>query len=180
LNGVLLFVSPLGGRVGVHLSEIDALATAAGEESVPEPTIESGQPAPVRWDPEKSPTPVILVDLLTAISDRRLETTVPLNVAIIISAWDTLAPNGLGPAEWFRREYALLHQFVSTNFNAYAFRVYGISAQGGDVTDPPTKERLLSLTNPRDRILVADGGATTNDLTRPIAWILAASTAENG
>jgi hypothetical protein len=106
----------------------------------------------------------------------------PLKIAVIISAWDLVekAPS-LGkfmateipkdPQRFLSRHWPLLDQFLQSQSSIFHFRVFGVSARGGG-NAPDEIERMTNLDRPRDRILVVDGMHRSNDLTRPVRWLL--------
>ena len=77
----------------------------------------------------------------------------------------------MSPEDWVKRDLSLLYQFLLTNPDRFSCRVYGVSAQGGDVTDPATRTRLLAMVDATDRIEVSGIGVNGNDLSAPIAWV---------
>jgi hypothetical protein len=167
MAGVLLFVNPEHVLRTTPLSEVMALANAAGEEQAVQDG--EGQNYGKPWDAEESPTATVLVDLLDTITHRRGPTEQPIRVALMVSAWDTMAALGMAPEEWVRRDLSLLYQYLLTNGDRYRCKVYGVSALGGDVTNTDVQSRLRNLIDPLDRISVV-GDGVTNDLTVPVAW----------
>jgi hypothetical protein len=123
----------------------------------------------IKFNIRKVPTAVIIVDLfqiLMKYSDKSL------NIAIVISAWDKILNlrNGITPSRWLKQTLPLLHQFLKSNRNQINFKLFGISAQGGDYeTDSDT---LQQFSNPSDRIKVQDEDIVDNDITVPIKWLL--------
>jgi hypothetical protein len=168
--GVIVFVNPEYVVRPTTLVDVVAAAAAAGPSNVGGVAATDAPKATI-WDPEKCPTAVVLVDLLAAMSDRRGATTTPLRVALVVSAWDTMQEHGMSPEDWAKRDLSLLHQFLLTNPDRFSCHVYGVSAQGGDVTDPATRSRLLAMADATDRIEVSGIGVTGNDLSAPIAWV---------
>jgi hypothetical protein len=120
----------------------------------------------VPWDAAFAPTQVRLVDMLQAAVT---ETLGPLlRVAIVISAWDTVAPGEL-PANWLKRELPLLDQFLAANWSSVSARVYGVSAIGGTLGE---REALARIDSPSSRVRVAIGSEITSDLTLPLHFLL--------
>ena len=100
-----------------------------------------------------------------------------LRIAVVVSAWDlveTLQDKGgvprLAPREWLRTELPLLDQFLSSNADAIVFRVFGVSAQGGDYGDTTVVDGLQGV-NPAERVRVVDETAIGNDLTILLDWL---------
>ena len=91
-------------------------------------------------------------------------------LAILVSAWDLIADAQLTPDEWLQREMPLLYQFLLANTSTCSVRVYGISAQGGDLTGQ-RKDDLLKLT-PSERIVCLGPHGKSHDLTEPVVWLM--------
>lgn len=133
---------------------------------------EDSDHAATDWDPEQAPSTVQLVEVLQFLEREVLPKDQPVRTAIIVSAWDTVCKDqpGLTPEQWVQRRAPLLDQYVRANPASFLVRSYGISAQGGDLkTD---REVLLDADEPTDPLLVVDGAETSNDLTRPIRWLM--------
>lgn len=139
--------------------------------------VEEGKP--IAWHPQFAPTQVQLVELLQFLHSPPLSLGAP-RIAVILSAWDKVAPEGRTPPAFLAERMPLLHQFLSGALDASSWRVFGVSAQGGDYEplpeanatwSPEQVAALRDLDQPSKRIqLVADNGAS-HDLTEPIAWL---------
>ncbi len=126
--------------------------------------------------PERDPTQVILVDLLQILSQPPILHE-SLKVAVVVSAWDLIenvqAQVGVpkeNPDTWFKEHLPLLHQFLKNNHEWIQFKVFGVSAQGGDYTDQLQVSDLRSI-EPNERVRVVEGAKTTKDLTAPMSWL---------
>jgi hypothetical protein len=139
---------------------------------------EAGAPAP--WNPRFAPTQVQLVELLQFL--RRPPLAVEsLRLAIILSAWDKVEAEGRTPDVLLRERLPLLYQALSSERLGYDYRVYGVSAQGGDYEPPPEEakkqwsreevEELRRLDLPSKRIRITTGISPSHDLTEPISWL---------
>ena len=64
----------------------------------------------------------------------------------------------------------LLEQFLKANNDHIQYKIFGVSAQGGDLI--VNKGSLLTKINPTDRIIVKDEKEVSNDLSSPILWLL--------
>jgi hypothetical protein len=145
-------------------------AEAACEASKTQPI------APVQvddWSIEQASRQVKLVDLLQFIAELR---EYPLPIAVAISAWERVekAADGLFPKEpsgFLVNLWPLLAQYLESNRDAFPFRTFGVSARGGG-TSAKEIEQLIKLDQPRDRVIVVDGEHRSNDLTRPVRWLL--------
>ncbi len=120
------------------------------------------------WSPDKLPTQVSLVELLQFLLER---TQRRLRVAVVVSAWD-LVDNLGAPHDFVARALPLLHQFLGSNDDLIEHSVFGVSAQGGDVTVETEKQTLLELEDAMQRIKVRQEQQTSQDITKPIAWLL--------
>ncbi|MFO0578930.1 MAG: hypothetical protein U1A78_33420 [Polyangia bacterium] len=120
------------------------------------------------WSPDMLPTPVMLVELLQFLLERSQRR---LRVAVVVSAWD-LADHLGAPHDFVARELPLLQQFLDANNDLIEHSVFGVSAQGGDITDEAKKQLLLDLDDALQRIKVRQGQETSQDITKPIAWLL--------
>lgn len=133
---------------------------------------------PVKWHPRLAPTQVQVVDLLQLLS------LAPLDVGrrklgIVLSAWDKARGEGLSPEGYLQAKLPLLNQYLMNNQKRWAYRIYGLSAQGGDYdgVEPgsPRKEEaavLRRLDKPSERICLVSEQLETHDLTEPVAWLM--------
>ncbi|MBB3452564.1 hypothetical protein FHT86_000820 [Rhizobium sp. BK313] len=173
VGGLMLFVS--AGHVRDDVTLLD-MAPYVGDTSEDVPEDES---MVEDFDPAKTPRQVQLVDLLQSFSDVPVNCR-PEHIAVIISAWD-LGPDHDDPQRWLREEMPLLDQYLRNS--RVATRVYGVSAQGGEVpeqgdeTGKGDRERLLQLSKASERIRIVGNGASEHDLTHPVRWL---SGLENG
>jgi hypothetical protein len=124
------------------------------------------------WRIEEAPTQTKLADLVETV--RGVNSTAP--VAVAVAAWDVLSGTTMTPMQWFKNTLPLLWQTLESSADTSAFEVFGVSAQGGDVTDPASRDSLAAMVPPFRRILVA-GQAQPHDLTVPLAWLAAAAPA---
>jgi double-GTPase-like protein len=123
------------------------------------------------WDPKKASPQVQLVDVLQFIAAKG-QAPVPLQVAVMISAWDTVSkPANLqpkNPNQFLAREWPLLDQYLRANPETFVTKIYGVSALGG--TEEELKE--LSKLRPQDRVQLVEDAQPSRDLTRPLRWLL--------
>jgi hypothetical protein len=167
-TGVMLFIHPDDVKKGTRISIGDEVAVSIGA-AAHRPTDE-GASGLVPWSVEGLPTQVKLVELLQFILER---VSRRLRVAVIISAWDLIESQPFGPIEIVSRHLPLLHQFLTANIDLLEPHVFGISAQGGDITQDNDKNALLEI-NALERIRVREGISESHDITRPLAWLLGA------
>ena len=140
-----------------------ALARGAGGNAPPS----SIEP----WSIEKLPTQVALVELLQFALESAARR---VRVAVVISAWDLVEKASFTgtPQEFLSREMPLLRQFLDSNNDRLEHTVFGVSAQGGDITVDEQKKALLDLADALKRIKVLHGTEASQDITKPIAWLL--------
>jgi hypothetical protein len=128
---------------------------------------------PNTWDPRTAPTQVKLVDLVQAAYGTDAgRASLPL--AIVLSAWDTVAAEEVSPSDYLQLELPLLSQFLYSNAGVFPHRIFGVSAQGGDVTIDAEADRLRSIDPPSRRVLVVDSDETGHEIDRPLRWLLEA------
>jgi hypothetical protein len=125
-------------------------------------------PTPQKRPEPPAPTQTVLADLLEGLSALSEK---PPPVVVVVSAWDTVTAE-VAPADWLRMNVPLLWQMLEGPEAARPYQVFGVSAQGGDVTDPRERARLLSIQPPRDRISVRCGDDLSRDISTPIRWLL--------
>ena len=164
-TGVLLFVHP--DNVTTSWSISDAIEIA-GEDMHSSPNVgASEESATSDWGPDAIETQVMLVDLLQLLCGHIGKGR--FRLAVIVSAWD-LVQSGELPIEWLAKELPLLKQFLESAHSRLDFRVYGISAQGGQLPDDVA--RLAANANTSDRIQVVLDGLPSHDITAPVRWAL--------
>lgn len=130
----------------------------------------------IPWHPKLAPTQVQLVDLLQLLSTDPLGVG-PRRLAIMLSAWDKAAGEGLSPQEFLSSNLPLLKQYLSSNVDGWNVRIYGVSAQGGDYDDKKSEpkaeaEVARNHASPSMRIKLVGDGADSQYLTEPLAWLM--------
>ena len=86
-------------------------------------------------------------------------------IKIVISAWDEYQTE-MAPNELLKNRLPLLWQYLTANGEIYECEYWGISAQGGDLTNPEEKEKLQGMSNAIERIIVVnDNKQVTHDLS---------------
>ena len=160
-DGMVLFINPLTIKEPFLLSEIplefrdESEAVALGQRDI-----------------ENDPTDVLLVELLQFVNIMREEEK--YSISIVVSAWDLIStrykeyvnnPNG-----FIKKKLPLLWQYLSTNDEFINVFYFGVSAQGGELTNC---DEILTFDEPYEKIMVVDAnGARTNDITVPINVLL--------
>ncbi|MBE0548360.1 MAG: hypothetical protein IH627_12080 [Rubrivivax sp.] len=170
VSGVLLFVHSDTIEAPRWIEDEIAVAQAIGV-GLPEGT-------PLEWQPGHAPTQVQLVDLLQMLRQDPLNVG-PRKLAIMLSAWDKGQGEGLAPEPFLVAKLPLLAQYLQSAADGWSFRVYGLSAQGGDYdqvdlggAEVPDAERLRQLDAASQRIRLVRGTEASHDLTEPIEWLM--------
>jgi hypothetical protein len=147
-----------------------ALAKAIG---LPRPAVAED----TEWSADLAPTQVKVVDLLQMLMADDLDLG-ERRLALVLSAWDRVAGEGLTPEELLSMKMPLLDQYLRSGRDPWNWSVWGVSAQGGVYEDPEKDEKfaetdvLRDLDRASDRIkVVGDDGAST-DITRPLDWLI--------
>lgn len=165
-TGVMLFLHP-DVQKGTQLTVARQLeATLPGGQKAAASAANTGQNA---WSPEMLPHQAKLVELLQFLLER---TERMLRIAVVVSAWDLVESLGRPPNAFISRELPLLQQFLEANNDLLEHAVFGVSAQGGDITVASEKQSLLELDDALKRIKVRQDHDTGQDITKPIAWLL--------
>jgi len=178
-EALLLFVHPGTLKEPYTIAEMQRIAEAAFPEVAVEAPVEGAEHddketlgKTEEWDPEKSPTQVQLVELLQFV-DERGKSKRPIRLAVIVSAWDLVKndyPGETGARTWLEKRTSYLDQYLKTNFEQFTVRVYGVSAQGGDLkTD---RDLLLNFNHASDRILIEGPDCRPHDISEPVRWCL--------
>jgi hypothetical protein len=164
-DGLLLFIRgfdlkpplrlPPGESIGDHLHSEEEAADSDSPHK--------------EWDAAEAPTQTILADLLEGIRDRRES----MPIAVVISAWDRVLEEAeMTPDTWLRSNLPLLWQMLEGRSDEIPYRVFGISAQGGDLTQAEKHDELAQVRPPYKRIIVQEGETRTSDIGAPIIWLL--------
>jgi hypothetical protein len=173
-NGVLLFIHADTIQAPHWIVDVAALSKKLG---IP---ISPGQEVP--WQPKLSPTQVQQVDLLQLLRLSPLDIRAR-RLAIMLSAWDKVEAEGLDPITFLATRLPLLSQYLTQGADDWDWRVYGVSAQGGEYAPEPDSDETLNsdqkeevnnlrrLELPSERIRVVNAGGESHDLTEPIAWL---------
>jgi hypothetical protein len=172
-SGLLLFVHPHTVIEPVRISPaLDAIALAAAENHhsadhvTDTPANEQTTVEP--WSPAHTPTQVKLVEIVQFLRQRPFLGRI-MPTAVVVSAWD-LIENGGEPRNWLERRLPLLDQFLRANAEGIPCEVYGVSAQGGELSQATELQRHMK---PSDRIKVMlSDGSITHDITAPLKWLL--------
>lgn len=172
-TGVLLFVHADRVQQAQWVTDIVALSRQMG--------LPTDLEKPVQWHARFAPTQVQLLDLIQFLRSPPLARR-PRRLAIVLSAWDKVAEEGRTPSEFLAERMPLLHQFLCADESEHPWRVFGVSAQGGDYEplpgapapwSPEQVEALRRKDQPSTRIRLVGDSSESHDLTEPIAWLTA-------
>ncbi len=169
-DGVLLFVHPDNIDNAPTITQVAQAAVAAGGDVTQE-----GRNEPAPWTHQMVGTQVRLVELLQILGRPPIGRD-HVRTAVIVSAWDSVRANAtpddeLTPDGWLINALPLLGQFLAANVDMFPSRVYGVSAQGGDLVRD--RERLLALgADTWRRIIVEGPECERHDITAPIRWLI--------
>jgi GTPase SAR1 family protein len=185
-NGLLLFISPDKIKEPILIEEVrvanivadqineelESEVSAAGQD-IPNVDSNTAEEILVQYDIEETPTQLVLIDLLEA--HREYIDSPILNLAVVISAWDIVQKDmaTLKPMKWIEITLPMLYQYLVANSEQINFRIFGISAQGGDIEDPLEIARLVALAEPADRIVVQEDAEPHKNIASPIEWLIA-------
>lgn len=138
--------------------------------------VPEGQEVP--WHPRLAPTQVQAIGLLQLLRKPPLDIG-PRRLAIMLSAWDKVADEGLEPYAYLKAKLPMLGQYLERAADGWDWRVYGLSAQGGEYDStkegaPPSEEAeaLRNLDQASKRIRLIAGATETHDVTEPLAWLM--------
>ena len=170
-GGILLFVTADRAQDGMTILDLAPLIAEPLEAELKEVSQDKDVNRKHQvcvWKPSLVPEQVQLVELLQFLQ-RKPFPRKKRRVAVVVSAWDVVLSK-LSAEDWLSRELPLLHQFLLSNPDDFDFRVYGVSAQGGDVTSKQ-KDELLRKT-PSLRIQCEGRDTEAHDLTAPVVWLM--------
>jgi hypothetical protein len=179
-EALLLFIHPGTLKEPYTIAEMQKIAEAAFPDGTDEASVRGAEEAEDKevpemaeeWDPEKAPTQVQLVELLQFV-DERSKAKRPIRLAVIISAWDLVKndyPGEAGARTWLESRTSYLDQYLKSNFEQFTVRVYGVSAQGGDLK--ADRDLLLNFQHASERILIEGPNCRPHDISEPVRWCL--------
>jgi hypothetical protein len=151
-TGALLFIHP--DRVH-HPARIAELAVPTEAVSVGDEDSDSTRSD---WHPSQAGTAVKLVEFLQLFTEQTDSYHVN-RVAIIVSAWDTVEEI-ISPDEWIAKRLPLLDQYLKSNDDRLAYRIYGLSAQGGDLSNQNESKLSVLIAPSTISLPLSDGPPT--------------------
>jgi hypothetical protein len=94
----------------------------------------------------------------------------PIRVSLVVSAWD-LEPKELKPQQWLSKNGSMLAQFLELNTDEVEAAVWGVSAQGADLSNEQVREKYKDK-DPIERARVHAADGTEVGVAAPLRWIL--------
>lgn len=158
-SGIVLFLNPSKIRVHVLLDD-----TQIEDDDFEE--VEELEPFKI----EEVPTQIMLVDILNYHYIHQSSHPIPLS--LVISAWDEIASENIAPLIWLQYNLPLLYQYLISNPEKFNLRVFGVSAQGGKITDNDKKDELVTMDEPGNRFIVRDGNHIDKNICAPLQWLI--------
>lgn len=184
-DGILLFLRSWGLKEPVSLAEIltieaemiNASPSVEPQGDSVEPQGDAPEDKTTRWSAESAPDQVKIVDLLQTLV-RNFEISRPERLAIVVSAWDRVEEYGTAEA-FVEQRMPLLWQYLRYGEHGFEFRLYAVSAQGGEYVKeehagdyPQELVNLLTLEQPSTRVRLFQAKIPDHDLTVPLKWLL--------
>lgn len=167
-TGLLLFIHPERVSEPVRIDQAEPLYAELDADQASPGDVDDV--AGIPWRRELVPTQVQLIDLLQLVLERA-SGPFPKKLAVILSAWDIVSEFHLPPERWLAARLPMLSQYLRANPQQVDVRVYGLSAQGGDLERDI--DRLAALDRPSERIIVlAQDVDIHHDVTAPIRWLM--------
>ena len=155
--GIMFFVHSDKIRNALDIITHNAMIGVEGKDAIDGELTE--------WSPEKSPTQVILVDILQSLALPPLGNG-SRRIAVIISAWDKAEDAGMEPEEYLRVHLPLLHQFLRYSDYFTAVKIFGVSAIGGDLLVPAWHINEVSASHNGKVVMTADWGPAVSKKDR--------------
>jgi len=147
----------------------DSAETSVGGDSARSTSLSVSDGMP--FNPEDMPEEAQVVEFLQCINRRPLLAR-RRRIAVIVSAWDVVENGGQSPDQWFYDNRPMLSQYLKFNSDLWDLRIYGVSAQGGNL--PRDKVALQEIIKPTHRIKIEGHHARPHDLSAPIGWLMTA------
>ncbi len=133
---------------------------------------------PVAWHPGFAPDQVQLTELLQSLRRPPLDCGTR-RLAVMITVWDKAAGERRAPEPFLKEKLSLLYQYLSSGRDGWTWKVYGVSAQGGEYDSAKEgalpnaeAEGLRAQDIPSHRIKLVDGQSESHDLTAPVEWLM--------
>lgn len=167
-TGVFLFIHPASFARSARIAVREGISSAPDEGGAVRVKTEPNQDA-TPWSPDVTPTQVQLVELLQFVAHLHAPQA-PLRLAVVVSAWDLIRER-LSPADWVESRLPLLSQFLISNSESVPYKIFGVSALGGDLEDDLASLQEEAVPSNRIRV-VSDDREMHHDLTEPLRFLL--------
>jgi len=95
-----------------------------------------------------------------------------IELKVVISRWDELNSDISIPADLLKQKLPLLYEFVNSNWGKESISVWGLSAQGFDLTSDENKEKYLEEGNEKWAFLVRPDGEQSSDITELLSSLI--------
>lgn len=178
-EGMILFINPEKVKEATLIEDIqiankirDKINLNFPLETPEDPNALDKNEAIEPFNVEESPTQVVIVDLLEM--NLFYLDKLPIRLSVVISAWDIILKDmpDLTPMKWIEKTLPLLYQFLVSNSERILFKVFGISALGGNIENEAELQDLMALPEPAKRIIVQEETNKNHNIASPIEWIL--------
>ena len=168
-GGAILFVHPRQVKDTVLIAKKDAAAAIIRGSATEEPAPAESSGGKLPQYPTYSSTQIHLVEALQFILRERERSH--LRLSVVVSAWDLIeTAYGKGkvtPEQWLASSLPLLDQFIRANHESISLSVFGVSAQGGELSEAKELRKTMRAV---DRIEVVPTSGGSNDITLPVRW----------
>lgn len=171
---LMVFLNPLLLKDGPTILDAVRMEGEIVDDQTPpdqseQASIELGKP----WTRALIPTQVKLIDIVQLITLKARNAKIR-KISVIVSAWDAVENTSPSPKDYVRINTPMLYQFLEAGSVNWDYRVFGVSAQGGDYENDASLRELLRLADPINRPRIAGISkeeAQQNDITFPIRWL---------
>src|SRR5690606_16707011 len=93
-------------------------------------------------------------------------------IAVVISAWDLVKESYRIPTDWLKRRLPLLHQFLLANRDRLPFKIFGISAQGAELSEDNSELQRHCRQSERIEVVSdVENEYGKHDITAPVKWV---------
>lgn len=184
VNGVVLFVHPNTVQEPKLITDVEKAVEALDNNGSENPTDDKcdrsragsqvNTPESTKdWEIGQCCTQVKLVDTIQFLA-KEVGSKGRFRVAVVISAWDVVVKSPYSqtkPKTYVSERLPLLAQYLSASPDVSEYRIFGVSAQGGDLA--ADREELASVVRAADRVFLQTVGVERDgDITMPIRWLL--------
>lgn len=164
--GIVLCLNADVAPDDLTIAEVSAVASALGDDLAPQTEVVVSE-----FDPIKIPEEAKLVELLQFVNRRGIGESRKRRLAVVVSAWDVVDRTfDENPSAWLTLNRPMLAQFLANNQSLWNPRIYGVSAQGGQL--PRDADRLTAMVQPSRRVHVSGPEVLAHDLSCILSWLI--------